>query len=29
MNIPDMLMTATKKILLIDDQILFREGLVG
>lgn len=29
MNIPDMLMTTTKKILLIDDQILFREGLIG
>jgi DNA-binding NarL/FixJ family response regulator len=29
MNMPELLMTTTKKILLIDDQILFREGLIG
>jgi DNA-binding NarL/FixJ family response regulator len=29
MNNPDVLATTTKKVLLIDDQILFREGLVG
>jgi DNA-binding NarL/FixJ family response regulator len=29
MNVPDLLMTTAKRILLIDDQILFREGLVG